>query len=62
MKNIKSVFIAACAAALLLGTVALADSPKSYNLTLGSPAMIGSTQLQAGDYKIIIDEPKARLI
>ena len=44
----------------LLAGLAFA-SPKSFTITLFEPAMVGSTQLKAGDYKVEVENQKILL-
>jgi hypothetical protein len=53
--QMKSVFITA---AFALATLSIA-SAKSYDITLGVPAMAGNTELKAGQYKLKVDGNQA---
>lgn len=48
------------AAFLLMVTPASAD--KSYNINLSQASRIGNTEIKAGDYKLVVDAPKVRLV
>jgi len=42
----------------LVGGMAFAGTNKSFTVTLAEPAMVGETQLQAGDYKFELENEK----
>jgi hypothetical protein len=50
---------------LMVGALALASlgvaSAKSYEITLGAPAKLGSNQLKAGQYRVKLDGTQATL-
>jgi len=56
-------WLCAIVAVGLFAGSALADEPKTYRITIGSASTIGSTELQPGDYKLVVDthEPKVQL-
>jgi hypothetical protein len=43
-----------------LAAVAAADQPKSYRITISTPSKIGATELNRGDYRVQVDQPKVR--
>ena len=52
MKFTKLMFVSATLA------LAVASAASSYDVTLSSPTMVGSTELKAGDYKIQVEGSK----
>jgi len=55
MKNVKSLI---CLGVLALSTLSVA-SAKSYNIIIGAPTKVGSTQLMPGEYKLKVDGANA---
>ena len=60
--KIKTLGLAILLAAGFLAPSATADQSKSYRVTIANGTKVGQTELQAGEYRLIVDEPKVRFI
>ncbi|SPE32660.1 conserved exported hypothetical protein [Candidatus Sulfopaludibacter sp. SbA6] len=60
--KIKTLGLAILLAAGFLASSATADQPKSYRITIGAVSKVGQAELQPGEYRLVVDEPKVRFI
>jgi hypothetical protein len=60
--KIKTLCLAILLAAGFLASSATADQSKSYRITIASGTKVGQAELQAGEYRLVVDEPKVRFI